>query len=664
MQRDIQVIFNEIKTSFKLINDHFIEDNQRNFFLGLNAEKLSYVGTPDEVALSKQKLLTLLVDHNTFKNEWNLRLVKPAGGPITGGDLTSMASKIYFFDIEKPNDLGISGVSNEGISSVDLIDQVEGDLNSAEFKYTYDARYINFSRLLSDEYTIGNEVYMESDSVEIDQFDPNQVTPVGEVDQCKPTVPEGCPLPADPNKPPPPRALFADFDNLLDLLNTIRITYNFLEGSTFKKFLGADPAIRNNLKINTYEFLELDAKERQTLGYDGKYQIVVDIPEGATDEQKENAIRAAYAEGTDAEFIVNKYVNRLINDVRTLDPSMTKLDAIRRILLGYEMMIHIHIAGVLFLEASRIGSNANFYRNILEICILNFVYLNHAFSNAVNSGDFSEGADSLFTNLGELRKKYLNYRSNLNNLTADLHKTKEDISNELDMVDLNSYYYSRSSMVFFVFMGLFIITLVGIIALHSGLVELNDTMKFKATFAIALFSIVLLVILYFINRTLVVDPETFQNQGAQAELDLILYTSYIANNTYSQFMGNTTGIIYMLDTLRGYNDFTGSISKENAFYSNYHDQLKQNKDELNNIQVEDYRQGKILQYRAYLFVQILIIISLYMMLYTYNKHYFFAIVALIILLLTIFMYIYNVNNLVHTDATKFYWEEVSPNAVS
>ena len=47
MQRDIQVIFNEIKTSFKLINDHFIEDNQRNFFLGLNAEKLSYVGTPD-----------------------------------------------------------------------------------------------------------------------------------------------------------------------------------------------------------------------------------------------------------------------------------------------------------------------------------------------------------------------------------------------------------------------------------------------------------------------------------------------------------------------------------------------------------------------------------------------------------------------------------------
>ena len=307
MQRDIQVIFNEIKTSFKLINDHFIEDNQRNFFLGLNAEKLSYVGTPDEVQLSKQKLLTLLVDHNTFKNEWNLRLAKPAGGSITGSDLTSLASKIYFFDIEKPNDLGISGVSNEGISSIDLINQVEGDLNSAEFKYTYDARYINFSRLLSDEYATGNEVYLDSDSLELDQYDPNQVTPIGEVDRCEPTVPDGCPLPADPNKPPPPRPLFSKFENLLDLLNTIRITYNFLEGSNFKKFLGADPAIRNNLKINTYEFLELDPKERQTLGYDGKYQIVVEIPDGATDEQKENAIRAAYAEGTDAEFIINKY---------------------------------------------------------------------------------------------------------------------------------------------------------------------------------------------------------------------------------------------------------------------------------------------------------------------------------------------------------------------
>jgi hypothetical protein len=147
------------------------------------------------------------------------------------------------------------------------------------------------------------------------------------------------------------------------------------------------------LKINTYEILTKTQFETihgaNSLGNNqGAYKIVYDT---TTNSDVNTAIKNAYTNGTSPDYIIDTYVSKIINDVRILDPTTTSLDAIRRMLLGYEMMIHIIIANYLFTrpiagtDTTATNISKNVARNLLEICILNFVELNIQFVINVNN---------------------------------------------------------------------------------------------------------------------------------------------------------------------------------------------------------------------------------------------------------------------------------------
>jgi len=100
------------------------------------------------------------------------------------------------------------------------------------------------------------------------------------------------------------------------------------------------------------------------------------------------------------------------------------------------------------------------------------------------------------------------------------------------------------------------------------------------------------------------------------------------------------------------------MSKEFNYYDSLTTQLKQSKEKLNSAQVQDYRTAKVLQYRVYLFLQILMIVSLVVLinLYVGTNNYLLAFMVFLVLFM-VYMYILNTQNLVHTDATKLYWDQ-------
>jgi hypothetical protein len=248
----------------------------------------------------------------------------------------------------------------------------------------------------------------------------------------------------------------------------------------------------------------------------------------------------------------------------------------------------------------------------------------------------------MYDQLNELKQNYINKKNNLNNIASDSKNVKDSINKELDLSESNKYFHTRVSIVFYIYVILFIFIILGLAMIHSGLYQLDDQMKLRLTLGVLLFSVFLLVVLYYLYRYFVFDPEHFQNPVdiiSQSLLDSQLYTYYIANNTFSEYMYNTINLLHMLDTLNNYSDVTKSINNENAYYTEYQYQLRQNKDRINNVQVESFRQAKILQYRTYLFTELLILVSIYMALFVYTRHYFFGIIAFIVFIMLVYKYV-------------------------
>jgi riboflavin synthase len=75
MSRGSDTIFTEIINSFQTVNDHFIEEKQRNKLFGLNANDLKNT--------SNQDLLALVCNPNTFTTTTGMTL-KQGASNITG----------------------------------------------------------------------------------------------------------------------------------------------------------------------------------------------------------------------------------------------------------------------------------------------------------------------------------------------------------------------------------------------------------------------------------------------------------------------------------------------------------------------------------------------------------------------------------------------------
>jgi hypothetical protein len=132
-------------------------------------------------------------------------------------------------------------------------------------------------------------------------------------------------------------------------------------------------------------------------------------------------------------------------------------------------------------------------------------------------------------------------------------------------------------------------------------------------------------------------------------------------DTYIEtYLRDTVNIALLNKNDRTFNSVLHVVNKEIDRYDGINKQLKLEAAGTNDVQVDDYRNARVLQYRVYLLLQIIIIVSvaMYVYLYTGENILLFGIV-LLLLLLCIYIYIMNTQSMVHTDATKIYWGQPS-----
>jgi len=124
----------------------------------------------------------------------------------------------------------------------------------------------------------------------------------------------------------------------------------------------------------------------------------------------------------------------------------------------------------------------------------------------------------------------------------------------------------------------------------------------------------------------------------------------------NKYLENTIYISLLVATYNRYGDISHAMNKEEYYYSGINHQLNLRKNELVDKYTVDYHVSKVLQYRIYLLLQILIILSVFINIGLYTGFTNVLLVFMMFLILfVLYMYIVNANNLVHTDATKLYW---------
>lgn len=414
----------------------------------------------------------------------------------------------------------------------------------------------------------------------------------------------------------------SSFNNLLDLLNAIRVTYNILEPAMYKKFVEGT--------LTTLSTYELNSTNN------GYVQL--------TGTQTTTVITA-----------ITSYTDKILNNFQTLDLSKTNVDAVRRILLGYECMIHIYIA--MFLYENSSDDDKTFCKNLLETCISYFNQFNlNIFDNTTTTG-----LNVLYSGLEDRIKTYQNSKSEINSLNENLQKVKTDIQIEKNYIDSHSKYYTNNQIVFYLVTILFLILLV--VLLFNNAIGISDeSIRQQIPFAILIVSIILLILVYLTTRFIIREP------FVATDTDIPTY-NVLSLKVFDEYITHTVNIIRVIQTYRGYGDISYAIRKEQHYYTGLESQLEQNKDALYSIQTEKYRQASILRYRVFLFIQILLTLSIYMVLANYNPAFSninitLGVIAAFTMLFWVYLYLVNINNLVRTDPRKLYWGQPSPNLLN
>ena len=397
----------------------------------------------------------------------------------------------------------------------------------------------------------------------------------------------------------------------MDLLNSFAAAYNFLDSVNFKNFKQ-----EGIITVKDYTGTDLN--------------IVSINYTAATIPAEQNK--------TD---IINKVLN--VQAISS-DTTVARTDAIRRLFLGYIYMIEIYIA----LKMYETDTTTNNYatKNILETCIKKFIKLNESMYDTTVQG----GIGKLYDGLEKRMQDYKSSKQIINNLTVDINKEKDGVRVEQNYIDSHSSFLSNNQISFYSFTIIFLVLLVSMLYIYYG--PTSPILKQKIYAAAAGASLIILVIAFMVNKFVILEP-------FQATPQEVTLYSNIAVGVLDEYLNHTINVLRMIDTYRSYGEIATSITKEKNFYTNAHEELKLNKGALNAIQAERLRQAKILRARTYLFIQILITISFLMLLLSYQYNILYIIIAAFIILMWVYLYVFNINNLVHTDSKKFYWQQPS-----
>lgn len=411
------------------------------------------------------------------------------------------------------------------------------------------------------------------------------------------------------------------FTNLLELLDIIRITYNVLEDQQFKKFKEND----SSLVVKKYQ---------------------ASVTNGVLTYDTVTGVSAVTTE-----------VLKIIPNITKLQHSSSNILAIRRVLLGYECMIHAFLAMHLFNASG--GTSEEKVRFLVDATIYKMIAFND------KTYDSTSGITDIQKNLNKRITSYNNNRQRIDEVDKNISDIKLNIVVENNHVLSKSELLKKNTYLYYGFLSLFVVLLVTLVIAQQKAGNPSGQTKLMVGVVFAV-SAVSLIVMYFVNHTYLQESfalptSAIANLAAgSAPANFINIYEPTLLSTFDQYLANTIYISLLLGTYRRYGDISHAMNKEFYYYDNLTTQLKQSKEKLNSTQVQDYRMSKVLQYRIYLFLQILVIVSfvVFINLYIGTSNYLLALMVFLILFM-VYMYILNTNNLVHTDATKLYWDQPS-----
>ena len=315
-----------------------------------------------------------------------------------------------------------------------------------------------------------------------------------------------------------------------------------------------------------------------------------------------------------------------------LDPAKTSFLAVKRLLKAYEYIIHVYIAMAI--------ESTDATRPITTLILNKLDNENNSLNDNVN------GYRNIQNKITTVTDIYNNRLDKIDNLDIELEGLKEKIVKEKINKTTNSNILKKNTIVYYVFLLLFILLVC--ILLYALQNNEDDKSKLYVGGVLAT-SIVAMIVIYFLNMT-------YLKEGFISETDAqTTLESYI-----NKYLSDTVNISLMTDNYSRYNDVLHVVNKEIDRYYGINQQLKLEAAGTNDIQVDDYRNARILQYRVYLIIQIIIVLSVAMFIYLYtgDNILLFGIVLLLIIF-AVYMYIMNTHNMVHTDAKKLYWGQPS-----
>uniref|UniRef100_A0A6C0CTI7 Uncharacterized protein n=1 Tax=viral metagenome TaxID=1070528 RepID=A0A6C0CTI7_9ZZZZ len=413
---------------------------------------------------------------------------------------------------------------------------------------------------------------------------------------------------------------------LLDILNRLRVAYNILDGDTFDSY--RIDKTNNQTKLTKPVALYLINTST------GKNTIVTDIK------------------------TLEEMVYPII-DLNNVNPTLTRLDVIRRVLYMYEMLIHIYISYYLLEKSAGTPYSVIAY---------DIAYSSTRILNARNLviTDVGSSVYQINADIGERINKYKVSQTNIEKEADKLKTNKMDLRVESDRLAINKSYMNKNKSVFIAYFVLFIIIVtVSVSILSTSMLSTN--MKRLSMGILSAISLIAIVVMYIINRFVlkeyfqmrlttpdlsiasIIEKATWENEKNNL-IDIIL-------DQVNDYLSNSINIVSLLATYKGYGDMNFSTNKEQAYYENINAKLDVEKDNIATTNRIMIREGKISRYRVYYFLELLVTITIASLLSVYipSTTTFATILASILIITFTWLYIINVNNLVRTDGSKMYW---------
>ena len=422
------------------------------------------------------------------------------------------------------------------------------------------------------------------------------------------------------------------------LLDYLTVTYNLLDKNTFKEYLKKKKSGSKNMdtKVNRY-FLEY-----KRTGYRQRYFVKL----------------------KEIEDRVNKIINlkALVEDTRG-----TQLEAIRRVILMYITLIHVHILQFALKKTpkSDSGRNQKTWRIELYNVLANIHDQVVAYNNELNS--IGGKYDQILKSTQARFNRYKKLKDSVNEENDELLDNKVLIGNTKDKYSASKGYSNKSKILVLSYIVLFVIIVVPTLSVSYNLSLNYETKKLVVSVMLGGAILTYMGSVFIKNRVL--TYENFSNMTVEQDMLTInkyevseindylnkLYES--VNREFIKYLDHTITTSLILDSYNLYGDVNHSISKELDYYENTNYQLKNENSRLEQAKRINYYDAYVNRIRITFFVSIIltIVASAFVSSYFPGSLSLVSVVMLIIILILTYIYIMNVNNLVRTDGKKLYW---------